>query len=156
MFDHRNNRLGGKQSQTNNKRIFGQFRKLIYLFIYLYWKISLERLTPGSSRSLSMVFMRGRTSLVFLITSSIVSFLSSNQRLHQEFKWTPSNQSSNVNDIETKRNEAKRSFDLGIFSISKRNEPCLFQKFYRSKRIELCLFHNLKRSKRSDLCLFQI
>jgi hypothetical protein len=28
-----------------------------------------------------MVFMRGRTSLVFLITSSIVSFLSSNQRL---------------------------------------------------------------------------
>jgi hypothetical protein len=31
---------------------------------------------------------------------------------------------SNVNDIETKR---KRTFDLGKFFISKRNEPCLFQ-----------------------------
>jgi hypothetical protein len=35
---------------------------------------------------------------------------------------------SNVNDIETKRNEAKRSFDLGIFLIFKRNESGLFQK----------------------------
>jgi hypothetical protein len=87
----------------------------------------------------------------------------------------------NVKDIKTK---AERSFDLGSFMMSKRNEPaffkelvkikgkqpclfytlerskrskfCLFDKFERSKRSELCLFHKLERSKRSEVCLFHL